>query len=68
MNTVQLRVKFWFLCSSTFIFASLILNTCTLLDIYLMMYNPFKNLTKKVKKMLITALLISFTLAIIGLD
>ena len=56
------------MCSSTFIFASLILNTCTLLDIYLMIYNPFKNLTKKVKKMLITALLISFTLAIIGLD
>jgi hypothetical protein len=66
-NTVQLRVSFWFLCSSTFIFASLILNTCTIIDLYMMIYNPFKNLTKKVKKMLITALLISFILAIIGL-
>ena len=32
----------------------------------MMIYNPFKNLTKKVKKMLIAAVIISLTFAIIG--
>jgi hypothetical protein len=65
--TVKIRVRYWYLLSEFMIYLSLFLNLVTVLDLYLMLFNPFKNTTKRPKNLVILSTLCSVVLAIIGL-
>ena len=50
-KTVKIRVRYWYLISEFVLYLSLLLNLCTVLDLYLMLFNPFKNTAKRPKNL-----------------
>jgi hypothetical protein len=65
--TVKIRVRYWYLLSEFMIYLSLFLNLVTVLDLYLMLFNPFKNTTKRPKNLVILSTMCSVVLAVVGL-
>ena len=51
-NTLQIRLEAWYFATVCVIYMSLFLFACTILDLYLVMKNPFANNEKRVKIMI----------------
>jgi len=59
-NTVSLRLRWWFLTTEMMLFISLMLNLFTILDLYIVLTNPFKNPSGRPAMWLWTSVSIAF--------
>lgn len=62
-----MRVRYWYLISESIIYLSLFLNLVTVLDLYLMLFNPFKNTKNRPRNMVILSAVSSVVVATVGL-
>ena len=66
-NTLQIRLESWYFATVCVIYMSLFLFACTILDLYLVMKNPFANNEKRIKVMISFSIIAATALACTGL-
>ena len=66
-NTLQIRLEAWYFVTVCVIYISLFLFACTILDLYLVMKNPFANSEKRIKIMMVVSITAAIALATTGL-
>ena len=66
-NTLQIRLEAWYFVTVCVIYISLFLFACTILDLYLVMKNPFANSEKRIKIMMVVSVIAAVALATTGL-
>ena len=67
-GAVSFRLESWYLISISVSYMSLFFSLATIVDLYYVLHNPFSSSEKRVKKYMIISILMSFTLASIGLS
>ena len=61
------RLQSWYLLSITISYMSLFFSLSTVLDLYLVLKNPFSSSEKRIKKFIIASVLSAVTFASVGL-
>ena len=62
-NTTQIRLESWYTFTLMAIYISLFLYACTVLDLYLVMKNPFASSEKRIKGMIWGSIILASLLA-----
>ena len=61
------RLQSWYLISITISYMSLFFSLSTVMDLYLVLKNPFSSSEKRIKKFIVASVLLAVTFASIGL-
>ena len=66
-NTVQIRLASWYLSTICAVYISLFLQSATILDLYLVLKNPFASSEKRVKSFIAISIGMATALSVVGL-
>ena len=66
-GAVSTRLQMWYVLSIAVSYMSLFLSLSTVLDLYLVLKNPFSSSQKRIKKFVVVSIFFSFLFASLGL-
>ena len=66
-NTTQIRLASWYLSTICAVYISLFLQSATILDLYLVLKNPFASSEKRVKRFIAISIGMAAALSVVGL-
>ena len=66
-NTIQVRLASWYLTTVCAVYISLFLQSATILDLYLVLKNPFGSSEKRIQTFIIVSIGLAVVLSSIGL-